>query len=251
MNLAPRRVFNRWKARFGIRKRLQEITTEFGSVFPQFRSLELSRREGGFDSIYFLKDAAGQRFGVMRLNNPSQVRAVVYPDLPRRAPSPTERIDREWTAYSMLAPLGLSPWPLWRSSDAVVCSHSTLPSLRKVMEEGQADLTKVFTAIFNAIGKMHQAGVVHLDLSPGNILICPETFQTLLIDFEYGSRPDRTFDEDCRFDRSRVIEKSLARAEKLKREAEVAACIEAAVLASDDQRSTPAAISESAVRSAA
>jgi hypothetical protein len=251
MNLAPRRVFSRWKARLGIRKRLQEITSELQIVFPQLRSIELSRREGGFDSIYFLEDAADERFGVMRLNNPSQVRTAVYPNLPRRAPSPTERIDREWDAYSLLAPLRLSPWPLWRSSDAVVCSHSPLPSLRTLMEEGKADLTQAFTAVFRAIRKMHEAGVVHLDLSPGNILVCPKTSHALLIDFEYVSRPGRTFDEDCRFDRSRLIEKVLARAAKLKRETEVTACIEAALLASDDQRTTRAAISEIAVPSAA
>jgi hypothetical protein len=242
MSLAPRRIYKRWKARLGIRKRVGELTQELRAVFPQLHSLSPSPREGGFDSIYFLQDFSRTRFGVMRLNNPWQIRTAVYPHLPRRSPSPTERIDREWQAYSVLGPLELSPRPLWRSSDSVVCTYSSFPNLRKIMEQGAADLATAMTSVFNAIGRMHDAGIVHLDLSPGNVLVCPQTFQTLLIDFEYECRPERTFEQNCRFDWARIIEKTNARGAILEREPEVALAIESAVRRSDYQQAIRSAI---------
>jgi len=205
MSIAPNRLLRLWRARFGIRKRVREITADLKCVFPQLDSLVPSAHAGGFDSIYFLQDSERQRFGVLRLNNPHQKRTAVHADQPRRSPDPAERIAQEWRAYSILAPLGLSPRPLWKSHDAVVCSYSPHLSFRRHVEAGTIDLRRALDSVLNAVGRMHEAGVVHLDLSPANVLVCPNTYEALLIDFEYVPLPGRSFEEDCRYDWWRMI----------------------------------------------
>ncbi|QDT54523.1 3-deoxy-D-manno-octulosonic-acid kinase [Caulifigura coniformis] len=231
MSVAPNRLLRQWKARFGIRKRVREITDELRHQFP-LRALAPSSHAGGFDSIYFLEDHGGERFGVLRLNNPHQKRKAVHTDLPRRSPPPRERIQREWHAYSVLGPLGLSPQPLWRSDDAVVCSYSASPNVRRLMEEGRADLTAVFTAVLNTIGKMHDAGIVHLDLSPGNVLVCRKTLAALLIDFEYVSLDARSVEDDKRYDWRQMIERIRKRSTILGQQQTSEAALAAAIDAS-------------------
>jgi RIO-like serine/threonine protein kinase len=246
MSLAPNRLLRHWRARFGIRKRVRELTVELKSVFPNLDELVPSAHWGGFDSIYFLEDAACQRFGVLRLNNPHQKRKAVHTDLPRRSPAPAERIDREWQAYSVLAPLGLSPRPLWRSHDAVVCAHSPHLSFRKHIEAGSIDSARGLEAILNAVGQMHEVGIAHLDLSPANVLVCPNTFETVLIDFEYVPLAGRSFEDDCAHDWRLMIGRLRKRAAILVRLDQIEADIAAAVAASRFSRQIQVALSESA-----
>jgi len=231
MSVAPNRLLRQWKARFGIRKRVREITAELKRQFP-LKALIPSSHSGGFDSIYFLEDHGGQRFGVLRLNNPHQKRKVVHTDLPRRSPSPRERIDREWRAYAVLGPLGITPQPLWRSDDAVVCSYSAFPNLRRLMEDGFPELRPALAAVLQSIGKMHDQGVVHLDLSPGNVLVCQTTLAPLLIDFEYVSLDGRSFEDDARYDWQQMISRYRNRAARLGRQVESEAMLAAAIAAS-------------------
>ena len=249
MSIAPNRLLRQWKARFGIRKRVRELTAELKCVFPQLDSLVPSPHSGGFDSIYFLEDAACQRFGVLRLNNPHQKRKVVHTDLPRRSPAPAERIDREWQAYSVLAPLGISPRPLWRSHDAIVCAYSPHASFRKLIEGGAVDVARALEAILNSIGRMHEAGIAHLDLSPGNVLVCPNTFDAVLIDFEYVPMPGRSFEEDCRYDWWQMIGRLRKRATILGRQAEIESAIERAVVGSRFRQQVEQALDESVKQS--
>jgi RIO-like serine/threonine protein kinase len=245
MSIAPNRLLRQWKARFGIRKRVRELTAQLKGVFPQLDQLVPSAHWGGFDSIYFLEDSACQRFGVMRLNNPHQKRKAVHTDLPRRSPTPAERIDREWQAYSVLAPLGLSPRPLWRSHDAVVCAHSSHLSFRRHIEAGSIDVARGLEAILNAVGRMHEAGLTHLDLSPGNILVCPHTFETALIDFEYVPLASRSFDDDRAYDWRQMIGRLRKRAAILGRLDLIEADIVAAIGASPYRRQIEEALRES------
>lgn len=232
MSLAPNRLLRQWKARFGIRKRVRSLVDELRGVFPHLKQAVPSEHSGGFDSIYFLEDFSGRKFGVLRLNNPHQKRKAVHTTLPRRSPSPQERIDREWAAYSVLGPLGLSPRPLWRASDAVVGAYSECSNLRRIIEQRRGSLVRAFTAVFNAIGRMHEAGVVHLDLSPGNVLVCPDTWQATLIDFEYVPIAGRSFDEDRCFDWQQIVGRARKLATTLGRGPEIENDISAAVEAS-------------------
>lgn len=246
MSIAPNRLLRQWKARFGIRKRVRQLTAELKNIFPQLDSLVPSAHAGGFDSIFFLEDAGCQRFGVLRLNNPHQKRKAVHTDLPRRSPSPAERIDREWQAYSVLAPLGLSPQPLWRSDDAVICSYSSHASFRKLIEAGMIDVARALEAILDAIGRMHEAGISHLDLSPGNVLVCPNTFDAVLIDFEYVPLPGRSFHEDCCYDWWQMIARLRKRAAILGRQEEIESAIVKAIGASRFQKQIEQALGDSA-----
>jgi hypothetical protein len=243
MIMAPNRLLRLWKARLGIRGRVRALTADLKTAFPQLVRLTPSAHSGGFDSIYFLESAEGP-FGVLRLNNPHQKRKAVHSELPRRSPSPAERIVREWSAYSTLAPLGLSPTPLWRADDAIVCSYSPAPGVRKIMENRLADPAAVFTVVLNSIGRMHEAGIVHLDLSPGNVLVCPKTLAVALIDFEYAPVAGRSFADDCAFDWRHMTNRIRRRAGIMRREGELEAALQAAIERCDYRENLLAATCE-------
>ncbi len=240
MSMAPNRLLRLWRARLGIRGRLRAITSELRTHFPQLDRLVASSHIGGFDSIYFLHDRSGA-FGVLRLNNPRLKPKVVHSDLPRISLNAQERLTREWEAYTTLGPIGLSPKTLWRTRDAVACSYSESPRFRELIEQRHPDLTAQLVAILNAIGQMHAAGIVHLDLSPGNVLIDPRTGRVELIDFEYGVVPGRSFAENCRFDWLRFLELTRKRAEINGFGSAMAVTLERAISASNHADRIPAA----------
>ncbi len=229
MSPAPSRLLRQWKARFGIRRRHRELTAELRGLFPQLESLAPSAHCGGFDSIFYLQDFAGQRFGALRLNNPHLRQNAVHTDLPRQSPSPAERINREWDAYTALAPYWLSPRPLWRSADALACSYSPHPTLRSVIEQRFSNLDVVLTSVFNTVGQMHEVNVVHLDLSPGNVLVSPHTLETALIDFEYQPLDGRSFEENCEFDWRHLVRMIRKRATIIGQGLEIEPAIRAAI----------------------
>jgi hypothetical protein len=171
---APNRWLRQFICRVGIQSRLRRLRGELLIPFPDLERIQPSEHDGGYDSIFYLERGA-DRIGVLRLNNPYKRRAPVWPGKPRSVLSPRARLDREWEAYEKLAPVGLSPQNLWRTTDAMVCSFQTAPRLRVVLELRLVPLAEAFAATLEAVHRMHEQGVTHLDLTAGNILLDPQT----------------------------------------------------------------------------
>ncbi len=140
-----------------------------------------------YDEVFFaLKN--GERFGVVRVNSPvksdpEQPTGTDHLVVPLLS---TERLDREWNAYSQLAPLGLSPQPLWRCADAIACEWLHWPRMSESIIRDRDQFWPLMECILPAVHRMHHGGVTHLDLNPGNVLIEPGTQKVAFIDFEFG-----------------------------------------------------------------
>lgn len=228
---APNRWLRQFVCRVGIQTRLRRLRSELADVFPDLQQITPSEHDGGYDSIFFL-EGTNERLGVLRLNNPYKRRAPVWPGKPRNVLAPRARLDREWSAYEVLAPAGLSPRPLWRTDDAIVCSHCRSPRLRVVLEAGLLPLAEAFEVTLAAVHEMHTLGVAHLDLTAGNILLDPETRQVTFIDFEYKALAAADFDQQRRLDVQYLVESLLRRGAVLKRADEFATALSAALAAS-------------------
>ncbi|HMG55398.1 MAG TPA: protein kinase, partial [Kofleriaceae bacterium] len=97
------------------------------------------------------------------------------------------------TEAAMLARLVASPAPRLIGAtrldgrDALVIEHIDLPVLRAAIAPGAQrpvlDRVALALAVCEAVARVHDAGVVHADLTPDNILVAPATRAVRLIDF--------------------------------------------------------------------
>lgn len=183
-------------------RRWNRRRNEIASVEPRRREIERELTEHcghtvelvsvnalrSYDEVFFaLRD--GCKFAVVRVNSPIKQ----DPDepvgrdhlvIPLRS---SQRLDREWTAYEQLAPLGLSPRPLWRCEDAIACEWLEWPRMSETIIRDREQFWPLMECIVPAIRRMHDGGVTHLDLNPGNLLIELETRNVAFIDFEFGA----------------------------------------------------------------
>ena len=203
------RFLKRWVRRrrelAAIAPRCHQLENEIGSVLGESVRLVPAPMKGGYDEIFTVEGA--KRLGILRLNNSCKLQqdpvGPLDPGLPLGA---AERIDREWNAYTALSPLGLSPTPLMRGPDFMVCSW--LPwnraSRRLVADSGA--IWPLLEATLPAIDSMHEIGLTHLDLNLGNILFDSGSGRICLIDFEFGPAPWVKEDQQMAFDYLRLIE---------------------------------------------
>src|SRR5262245_12248491 len=72
---------------------------------------------------------------------------------------------------------------------AIVLEHISMPTLRSVIASAPATrspasgLRALATAVCEAVSRVHDAGIAHADLTPGNILVDPASRVVRLIDF--------------------------------------------------------------------
>ena len=188
-----------------ISPRSRELEDEIGKTLGESVRLVPAPMKGGYDEIFTVEGC--RRLGILRLNNPIKDQQDPIGPLDPGIPLDDRgRIDREWHAYSMLFPLGLSPEPLVRGPDFMVCSW--LPwdraSRRLVVDSGE--IWSLLETVLPAIASMHGTGLTHLDLNLGNVLFDPCSARTCLIDFEFGPAPWVREDQQKAFDYLRLIE---------------------------------------------
>lgn len=153
---------------------------------------------------------------VLRSGAPVGVLRVTHPDTPPSTPasaglpfvslSAGEKIDREWQAYSIGFPLGLTPKPLWRNTRAMLCAYACGKPLQHEAEAGKASLLLLATDVLSDIARLHAAGLTHMDMSLSNILRDADTQDILFVDFEYGPAAGLSFEQQCLYDYLRLLE---------------------------------------------
>lgn len=141
----------------------------------------------GHDSIFFVIDTdSDQPLGVARVVNPHKKRAPPPASMPYMVEPPPVRLLREWTAYEKGAQGGLTPNPIWRQEDVLMCEY--LP-FHPVMDQLHADPSRAWALLEIAakrICQLHAAGVTHMDMSLSNILADPALTSLMFVDFEYA-----------------------------------------------------------------
>lgn len=183
---------------------------ELEAEFTQFHSSPVSfvpaDAKGGYDQIYYALEGR-RRLAVVRINSPHKSEKDPIGPLDPGIPlGPAERLEREWRAYEKLFPVGLSPQPMWRTSDCIVCSWLPWRRASEVLAKRRNLTWSVIERSLAAIRRMHDAGVIHLDLNTGNLLIEEDGPSIAIIDFEFGPVNWVSHQQQMAFDYLRLID---------------------------------------------
>lgn len=208
MNSLLRWFRRRWELG-QIAGRRQELEQELTAHFQANVQLTPAAAKGGYDEIFYAT-RAGHRFAVVRVNSP--FKRQNDPIGPRDPAVPLEfkdRLEREWDAYARLFPADLSPQPLWRAADAIACSWLDWERASVRLTQQRDQFWPLFEQALQLIRRMHELGVVHLDLNWGNLLVSAAGNKLAVIDFEFGPVPWVTREQQQAYDYLRILDDSL------------------------------------------
>ncbi len=163
--------------------RIQGLLSE---KLEQDVQLKPAQGKAGQDQIYSVRQSR-QTIAVIRIQNQHKAASKRAPKWDFRARLDLqERMDNEWQAYETLSPVGLSPKPLWRNDTALACTWIDGKQASKQFLRAGNNFWELADTIFDAVRKMHDCGVTHMDLNLGNILLHTKTNSLAFVDFEFG-----------------------------------------------------------------
>jgi hypothetical protein len=182
-----KRWLNRRRAERQLRPRCAEIIEDLWHHFDLPSPPHLTPGGAlGHDSTFFVTDAeGGQPFAVLRLVNPYKTRVPPAGDQPFILEPPSARLDREWRAYTHGHPSGLTPKPLWRAPDALVCEYLPFRPLMDQIGKTPGASWDILAGAARRIGQLHAAGMTHMDMTLSNML-GNESGDAVFVDFEYA-----------------------------------------------------------------
>ena len=147
------------------------------------------RRAGtaGHDNNYFVEHPAdGHVMGVLRLVNPHRTRPNPKADQPFIFEQPAARLEREWNAYARGSDLGLTPKPLWRTDDALLCEYLPYTTLLRLQEDDPYKSWEIIVHAAQRIRDLHTTGITHMDICLANMLSDENLAPAVFVDFEYA-----------------------------------------------------------------
>ncbi len=201
-----KRYLKRQLAEFRLAPRRKVLGQEVARALGCGVSLQRTGARG-HDSVYYA--VAGQRrLGVLRVLNPYLQRVNPAPEMPFASLEPQARLAHEWQVYQRLAPLGLSPKPLWHADDALLCSYVDAPRYSARFKDEPTTLPALAKSAAQSIRQMHDADVLHMDVCFANALGMPDQC-AVWIDFEYGPAPGLDHAAAQAYDYLRLVESSL------------------------------------------
>ncbi|MDE0045575.1 MAG: hypothetical protein OXU19_06895 [bacterium] len=183
------------------RRLIEQLSSHFG------RPVSL-RRAGarGRDSVFVVKDKRGS-VGALRLSNPHLRRNALRADMPFVVLGDAERLSREWHCFAVAGPAGITPSPLWRDSDALMCEFIAGPRLSDRLSQDPSSFWELLARASRILGSLHALGITHMDASLANTIDAGDGCR--LIDFEYGPRVGLTLEQQMAYDHLRLLESSL------------------------------------------
>ena len=166
--------------------RRRELESQLTQAWDRPIQLVAASTSESYDEIYYALDKT-ERVAVVRVNSPYRKKPdLVIADHAGYPLAAQERLNLEWDTYSKLNPLGLSPEPLWRTTDAIACSWLHWPRVSQHLIQNRSDFWNVLERILPTIQSMHNQGITHLDMNLGNLLVDPNSDRVAVIDFEFG-----------------------------------------------------------------
>ena len=205
------RALSRWvKREYGelrIGPRRRRLRDQLRERFR--RPLVLSRAGSrGRDSVYLAKDVRGV-LGAVRLHNPFLHRKPLATDSPFVALDSRARLEREWCCYDLASRHQLSPRPLWRDEDALMCEYLPGRRLSDVLAEESGRFWSLIRYASATLNALHQIGLTHMDASLANVIANEDTPGFRLIDFEYGPAALLNLGQQMAYDHLRLLESSI------------------------------------------
>lgn len=203
---SPHRWLRRRIDHARLKERKRELEREFTEHYGRICRFIPARAKGGYDEIYYAISGR-KRIAVVRINSPhKQVNDPIGPLDPGVPLGPSQRLEREWRSYKILHPMGLSPEPIWRTHDCIACSWLPWQRASETLVNHHNLTWKIMNLSFQAIQRMHSAGVIHLDLNTGNLLFDEAGSSVVFIDFEFGPVGWVTLEQQMAFDYLRLID---------------------------------------------
>ncbi len=205
---SPQRLISSWLRRYHMRERIAEVSAQLSLALQTpvdlhpaglpgggMDAIFLARRKGASGGIprssTLLSDTiqsgmAGDVIASVRVNGPRNLLVLDEPELPRLALGHDARLRREATAYRKLAPLGLAPQLLVRGDVFLANEWLGWSRATELLKRSEDCLWELLPEVLSAVRRMHAAGVTHMDLNCGNMLVKPDWSTVAFIDFEYA-----------------------------------------------------------------
>ena len=148
--------------------------------------LKPAQGKAGQDQIYSVRQNR-RTLAVMRIQNKYKAVSHKAPKWDfREKLDLQERLDNEWQAYETLSPAGLSPKPLWRNEVALACTWIDGKQASKHLLQAGSNFWELADTLFDAVRRMHDCGITHMDINLGNILFHKKHNGVSFVDFEFG-----------------------------------------------------------------
>ncbi len=168
------------------RTEMSQVQLSLSEHFKQPVRLKPASGKAGIDQIYSVRYRR-RTIAMVRVQNNSKIKPNGHRKWNFRVRlGIQERIEKEWDAYEKLSAIGLSPKPLWRNDIACACSWVDAERAARSFVYSRHDFWDLVDTIFDAVRKMHDLGITHMDLNLGNILLNQKTNTLSFIDFEFG-----------------------------------------------------------------
>ena len=197
------RWLRRQRAELALRPRRQQIAWLLSSELN--RSCHLSRAGArGRDSIYEVSDQQGC-FACLRIVNPHLKRKPLAPDSPFCLPADSERLERERACYQRGADFGLTPKPVWHTTDALACEYISGERVMYELLRQPALFWSLMCEAAERVLSLHALGVIHMDVSLANLIRTPSN-NLVFIDFEYAPVAGLNDAQQRAYDHLRLVE---------------------------------------------
>ena len=186
-----------YKHRIKIKEVKATVQNKLGSISFAFASF------GGADINYYLLQNK-KRFAMMRLGITDIQKDNERPVLRFNK---EKRLKKEFEAYSLGGPKGLTPNVIYFSSDVLVCEYLEGKRVFDILKQDKSQVWKILIDATTLYQKLHVLNVVHLDATLKNFVMVNSTMK--VIDFEYYPAQRLTIETQKAYDYVRIIEHTL------------------------------------------
>lgn len=211
--ISPLRMLNAWIDHQRLFERCRHVEWQLGVVLKQAVTLVPTLLGGRLDRIFVAQTESYpvRTLACVRMSCPWRDQAPAEPFLPRIPLPAKRRIVRECRVYQHLAPLDLAPQLIARGEYFLANQFLPWPRVSEVLRRSSEDLWVVLPRVLAAVRRMHDSGIVHMDLNCGNLLISPSFDSVAFIDFEYAPIHQLGWFDQQRFDYLRLAHNLLKR----------------------------------------
>ncbi len=179
-----KRWWKRVSSEILVQKRKTCVATKLQAHFNLPKAPHMKRSGGdGTDNIYFVSHA-GKTLGVLRLVSPDKKQKMPPSDRPHTVMNAEKKINYEWAMYTKGAAHDLTPKPLWRTHDAILCGHLPCKKLQDTLIKKPDEAWYILCRAARAVSRLHNAGIIHMDVCLQNMLGDAQG-NIYFIDFEY------------------------------------------------------------------
>ena len=205
------RAIKRWLryqyAEFRISGRCNIIRNQLVEVLGGNIRFQLSGNRGQ-DSIYIVH-CNNLPKAMLRLVNPHRREKEIDMVMPYIPLPVDERLSREWNAYQSGAEKELTPCPLWRCEDAILCEYLPYDNLHNELLKNPDNFWQLIILASQRLSELHKTGITHMDASLANILSDSSKKHLVFIDFEYGPNMSVNIGQQRAYDYLRLLESSI------------------------------------------